>query len=248
MVDQTTRSLGKYVGYFRDRIDEISKLGGVLDGPGYFSRLEFQRILYMTVLDALSKAVFPAESSNRRRMVDFFVQFSRWGPDARRVSLPHLRRLLEKAEDLVPDEALRQFVSKKMDQWPCIGYIPLARDPDIDEVVGLWPDTDPMGLKLHRFRHCDLLYESRNYLVHEHRQQGRSIELGDHVTPSYQHQSILDETGKVCEHAFELVYPPGFLRTLCEGGLESVEDYFLCNALDPVDSYNLGSFYIRQLL
>ena len=55
----------------------------------------FKKILYVGILDALSKTVSYPNQKNRERFVSLIRNFSNW-KYAEKISLPHLVRLLQK--------------------------------------------------------------------------------------------------------------------------------------------------------
>src|SRR5215211_1181928 len=76
-----------YVSYFRDQVQSIyDHCPKTMDGDLH------SRILYMAVLDAISRSVFPKEE-NRERIVQFVSWFCSW-TECDRISLPHLYKLV----------------------------------------------------------------------------------------------------------------------------------------------------------
>ncbi len=240
-----------FVAYFERQIQRVDALRERTEEGSEEPPVLLQKILYISILDALSRAPF-LRAKPRERMVGFLLQFSSWGPDAERVSLPHLKRLLA----LVPDpafESLRRFVHEALAAWPDSGDIQLSQDPDLGAVRKLWPREPqyqkPIGgeLTLEFLQHTNLFYRYRNSLVHEYRQSGYGFDFGIAVQqePYYEIHTVAD--GDATYTSYELTYPVGFLKRLCKDGLARLDEYLTTNGLDPRDYYDFGSYWIGEL-
>jgi len=161
--------------YFASQIDIISKL----QNSHSTKANEFlQEILFATILDSMSRTVFP-NKGNRDRFVEFLKKFSAW-KEGNHISLPHLVQLLKKAPD--PSfEKLRRYANLQIDKWGSSEIILLNRDPSFEEIRKLWPSNNEhrfaLGkVELESLQHWHLAYTYRNGLVHEFRTPGRGPE------------------------------------------------------------------------
>ncbi|MEA3195663.1 MAG: hypothetical protein QOD26_3996 [Betaproteobacteria bacterium] len=213
----------------------------------------YREVLYVAVLDALSKSVMPHRESNRDRFVSFLKRFCRW-PDGERVSLPHLFALLT----LNPDpafEKLRLWTVETYKKMSVHGgaIMAIGEDPTYEDVKDKWPVSNQhrMPIKdvdLDALTHYRLLYLYRNMLVHELRRPGKGMDfVGTSDAPYYHGARDLDDNWQVASITVELVYPWRFLDRLCSTALDELADYFKTNNLNPYESFVFGSHWLREL-
>jgi hypothetical protein len=180
----------------------------------------FKKILYIGIIDAFSKTVFPRKG-NRIRFVIFLKIFSGW-KNCDRISLPHLVKLLEFTPE--PEYSkLRKFAFSIYEQWSSGDIIGLETDPKYKEIIKYWPrgqvnDELIKGVKL------------------------ESLKLSLGKEPSY--HSMTMEDGK---DTWQLVYPLGFFEIICETCLKSLKKYLIINNIDPYNSFNFGSYWKEEL-
>lgn len=208
------------------------------------------RILYMALLDAISRSVFDKEE-NRERIVQFVSGFCGW-PECDRVSLPHLYKLVgEKAE--IQFASLRDLAIRSISKWIPSEKISLSRDLEFSEVERLWPrDGDKIvridGVWPKWLKHAHLLYTYRNNLMHEFRIPGRHVELWIDDEPYYAYLiEYKDEISSERKRSWELQYTARFFRRLCVTGLTNLEKYFTANEVDPFKSIDWGNYWVREL-
>lgn len=65
-------SIDQFVSFFRERFREI---GGITNFPYAH---QYQKMLLMSALDTLARAVSPNESNIRRRFTSFVMVFAQW--------------------------------------------------------------------------------------------------------------------------------------------------------------------------
>jgi len=230
--------IDRFLGFFRNRLKEI----GDLD-CGQTTAL-FRKVLYSSILDALSRTTSHPKKGNRERITEFLRMFCNW-PSCEKISLPHLVRLLEK----VPDpafSALRQYAFSLLDQWGEGEIISLDTDPDIENVKRHWPKEIPKPLEdiqIEFLQHVNLFYRYRNSLVHELREPGYGMEFTDDSEPFY--HSMTDTESKT--ETWELVYPLPFYERLCEAAIKELKDYYLKDRIDPYSCYVFGTYWIEEL-
>jgi len=236
----------KFVDYFRRHLHSIAALPvECVSTPLY------QKILYVTVLDALSKSVYP-RSGNRTRMVSFLRKFSEW-QDAEKVSLTHLVQLLKRVPDPAFEE-LRTFAVETFEKWPVHKgeIVTLDVDPTFETVRSKWPVEKehrvPIeNVSLESLQHVRLFYTYRNSLVHELREPSFGMDLSQRHKPHYHLVSDLTTYDTVGLKTVALVYPVTFFRTLCDNGLSNLAAYLERNDLNPYDYYVVGDYWIHEL-
>jgi len=227
-------SVERFSSFFKEKLQHIASIP--LEKSGEL----FQKILYNGLLDALSVSVASPKKGNRERLVSLIRCFSNWA-QCDRVSLPHIIRLLQRVPD--PEfSQLREYAFSLYDRWQSGETVSLDRDPSLEEVKERWPRTLPKPIEdvcLESFQHVHLFYSCRNSLMHEFREPGYGMEFGPTDEPSY--HSMMEPD------SWELVYPVGFFRKLCETTLARISEYYLKNRIDPYSRYTFGSSWITAL-
>lgn len=102
----STAHIDRFIGYFREQLDLIDGI------PKSDSSKIFKKALYISVIDTLSKCVFPHRVGNRERFVAFVMRFSNWR-EGYNVSMPHLEKLLRVNSDPAY-EKLRKIIGRKL--------------------------------------------------------------------------------------------------------------------------------------
>ena len=234
-----------YIAYFQDQVQSIDNYcPKSTDGDRY------SRILYVALLDAISRSVF-AREVNRERIVQFVSGFCGW-PECNRVSLPHLYKLVgEKTETQLV--SLRDLAIRSMSKWEQYSKASLSCDLEFSEVEKLWPrDGDKIihidGVWPKSLQHAHLLYTYRNNLMHEFRIPGRHAELWDDDEPYYVTLTeYKDEKTSELKRSWELQYTARFFRRLCSTGLTNLEKHFTIHEIDPFESIDWGNYWVREL-
>ena len=72
MTETFDEGVKRFTGYFESHLQEVSQI----ESRGEHV-IHYKRVLYVTVLDALAKVVFP-NLGNRQRMVNLLIHFSDW--------------------------------------------------------------------------------------------------------------------------------------------------------------------------
>jgi hypothetical protein len=237
-------NIAQYITYFRDQVSLVEDhCPKSRDGDLH------SRILYIAILDAISKLVFE-EKTNRDRMVKFISDFCDW-PDCNRVSLTHLSQLVKNSSE--PELVLlKDFVIKSMSNWLWADKILLNRDPDVAEVEKVWPQVDGKlkkinGVKLNQLQHCRLLYTYRNSLVHEFKTTGYHVELWKNNEPYYASMTMISDDVHNPERSWQLQYTVAFFKRFCFSGLSNLENYLVTNKIDPLKVISQGSYWIKEL-
>lgn len=228
----------RFLGFFSRRVEEIGNLSG-----GESTQI-FMKILYTNVLDALSKTTSHKKKKNRDRIVDFISNFCDW-TNCEKISLSHLIRLL----DRVPDPSfsdLREYAFSIIATWDEGKEITLDKDPNFQEVKKRWPRDNSMPfeeIQIGFLQHKNLFYRYRNSIIHEFREPGDGIELSHNLEPFYDFSRNISTN----QSTWELVYPLGFYKRLCENATKKLKDYYLKNQIQPYSHYPSGTYWIERL-
>jgi len=212
------------IKYFRDQNKQILAITDVIDPTSLFRRL-----LYITLLDGLSKIAYPLRSGNRERFCLYLKEFADW-EDGERISLTHLfRYLLINPEPKY--ETLRRYAKESLGKW-IPGEVPtINKDPIIDEIRNKWPRDDKNSeewkeIKLESFKHSNLLYEIRNSLVHEFRVKRMSGPDNLMAEPYYVHVTYYEGfEPEITKEYWGLQYPLSFMSNLAGHSLDKLEKH-----------------------
>ncbi len=250
MLKDVESNIKRFYDFFWGQKDKIGKIEGE-------SGLVFKKTLYCSLLDAVSRSVYP-QKGNCDRFTECIKCFGEW-EEYDLISLPHLERLLL----LSPEpqfEALRKYVFDRIRKWRVeFDVISLNKDLSWKEVMKYWPKGNEYQqkeinrIRLENIQHIKLLYAHRNALVHEFRNPGAGMDFGDEDKPFYHHLSTISNISNLRENyiesieSFELVYPEKFFQGLCEAVLRNLREYFEKNRLNPFDYYKFGSFWLEDL-
>jgi len=243
--NEVKADITNFVSSFAEHIKIIANISVTRNAKRY------KKILYVTVLEGLAKTRYPSKAP-RDRFVKLIHNYSGW-VDSERISLPHLVAALERTPDS-RFEQIRKFAYSKLRDWGSGGPVYLDKDPSFLQVQSLWPKEngalvciEGLQIELRRLRQVEMIYEYRNYLVHESSQPTVGFEQEDDLKPFYEsfddHVTVFDN--KVSE--WHLVYPSGFLEQLCKCCLSSIEQYLLTNSRDPYESFKDGWYLVERL-
>ena len=237
-INELQENIDKFIKYFNSRL-EIIRNTDFKDANNLF-----KKILYSSLIDALSKTTSNSKKENRERIVAFVRNFCDW-ETCEKISLPHLVRLLE----IVPDpefSELREYAFSLIDKW-CEGeVISINHDPDIQDIKKYWPKDMPKPLQdiqIDFLQHVNLFYRLRNHLFHELRLPGYGAELCNDVEPFYSSMTDLETNQKT----WELVYPIKFYDNLCISALKNLKIYYLKDRINPYSCYTFGTYWIEEL-
>jgi len=215
--------IDQYISYFRDQLVEIARV------PHFLHR----KILYVAVLDTLSRAAFPQEQGHHARNVTFLDMCSKWN-DKDRVSALQLKLSLE--DKCMTSGKLYADISARVSKWAEGDIIRPDREPMIDEIKRLGSAAEQSLFA--GARYAELLYTYRNHLVHEFRAPGHDFEISDDPTTPYYYSM----TGS----PWELVFPRVFLHNICSSSLEGLREHLVRYNLNPYDAYNFDTLWRRK--
>ena len=218
------------------------------------------KILCCSVFDAISKSVFPNAKSNRERFTSLVRLCKNW-PESQKISVLHLMRLFEVTPHLSPEaKELRELVSSKYNKLftpsnhPMSNSIPISTDLDLEEVLKLWPKENSKQVKIgnvlpHQLKHEHLLWLYRNSVVHEYRNPGNGVELGQYVPEYAFYQEVftnhtIEDTRMKFTNHWELVYPSKLFSNLCKNAVDIACAFHLKNSSCPFKAYSDGTYWI----
>jgi len=236
----------------RDRIERYcSVFEGYLDSVDAIEvderDLRYKKILCLSHIEGLAAGRF-AKKGPRDRFIRLVRGYGSW-PDATRVSTPHLVAALERTENTALDE-FRADLYREYRRWGSGGPVPVARrDPDFEDVVRRWPQRVKGSIRLvggqlllRNLRLVELLYDYRNYLVHEAREPTLSFEDPDDSAPLYESVGSTDGSQE-----WHLVFPYGFLIELARSCIGNLRSELLSTGRDPYAGYCFGKLVRQEL-
>lgn len=234
-----------FIDYFKKQLDLIDGI------PKSESSKIFKKALYVSLIDTLSKCVFPHRTGNRERFVSFLMRFSKWS-EGYNVSMPHLEKLLR----MNPDPAYEKLRKTIFDAYNSSvvhrsQIVGIDTDPAYVDIIKDWPVQKECripieGVTLELLQHFNLLYAYRNSLVHELREPGYGMEFNeDEEYPYYHSRTIIN--GDREERRIELVYPVSFFRKIAATCVANLDIYLRNSGLDPYDYYKFGTYWIAEL-
>jgi len=237
MSEQEER-IDNFLNFFRNKFQAIQTTDFPESGP------LFKKILYIGLLDALSKTTSYPKQKSRNRFVSFINNFAGW-QHCNKISLPHLIRLLQKVH--TPEfSSIREYAFEKFDKWQASSFPTLHEDLDFSDVKKRWPANIPKPLEdiqLEWLKHCHLFYNYRNSLIHELREPGYGFEMKHDDEPYYHQHHDIDRDIT----SWELVYPLKFYELICSNVLKVLKSYYSKDRIDPYLCYSFGSYFIEEL-
>ena len=231
-------AIDQLFGFVEERLHRLENMP--MDGQD----LPIKYMVMYTFLDSLSAIVYPELSNNRDRFVKILSEHADW-KYGHSVSWPHLARLLEITKD-GRFKAAREKYGVISGNYRNGEFRDLELDPAIESVLDVWPvgasATIEKITSLNSLRHVELMYASRNRLVHEHRESGNGWDVSGKSTHPFYHELLTDYGQSI-----ELVYPIGFVFKLAWAVVRNTRKYFESEDIDPYESFGGGSFYIDKL-
>ena len=215
--------IARFSSYFSCKIDEVEKVDSSF----------FRKVLYMGIVDTLSRAGFPNTKEQRKRWVKFIDECSSW-EDRDRVSAQQLMLNLEKEKKI--NGNLYKLVKKTVDSWPEGSIIDPQSDLTSDEANIAAGKGERNLVKDATYKH--LFYTYRNNLVHEFREPGYGIESSEKNPTPYYHGMIGEP--------WQLVFTDVFIKRVCAGCLCGLVTLLHSQQRNPYESFEFGSSWGRQ--
>jgi hypothetical protein len=215
--------IAQFSTYFSDRIAEVEKVEHGL----------FRKILFMGIIDTLSRAGCSAVKSHRERVIQFIDNCSGW-KDKDCVSSQQL--ILNLEDKNKKSGALYQLAKKKVDAWPYGSIIRPHDDLSLQDADSVAAVDEKRLVRDATYK--QLLYTYRNHLVHEFREPGYGMELSqDPSTPYYHGMSGAP---------WQLVFTDAFIKGKCVGCLNGLVRQMRMQQKNPYDYYEFESLWRRK--
>jgi hypothetical protein len=222
--------INTFVAYFDNRINRIRSIGN----------LEFRRILYMTVFDALSK--IPEKVDNvkgvKKRFTYFVSTYSPWVHWNKVSTVQLYIRLL--SNPILRSHKITMKISDIVEGWA--SKVVLIKDVDRffndykKEYSDLCQDIETL---IKECTFSELFYKLRNYLVHESREpSGMSRLLEEKDEPYYSRKKTPIPGVHPGRSAWQLGIPISFVDKQLEGCLKNLKEYLERNSINPYDCYD----------
>jgi hypothetical protein len=197
-----------------------------------------QRILLLALLDTLAGFAFPKKKSSRKRFVKFIDSYSNW-EGRNRVCLAYLQQLLNRAPSGSHLE-LKTEVEKRIKALEAGG--------EVSRILG-WNEVDPSQAELTHFntkkvqekiemsRYPSLLWDMRNFGVHEFRQAGADLLNGAKDEPYY---IMVPEVSRPQQFYWYVVVPTKFISELASDCARTLGDSFKKRNINPYEIVPTG--------
>lgn len=209
--------------YFSGKIGEVENVRSCL----------FRKILFMDIMDALSRAGFPDAKGHRERMTRFLEECSGW-KDKDRVSAVQLILILRERGRTCG--SLYELAKETMDSWEA-GSIILPQSDLLFEAADAAAKNNEKNFVI-QATYKELFYTYRNHLVHEFREPGYGMESNSDSPTPYYHSMIGD--------MWQLVFPTLFIKRICMDSLKGLVALLHSQQRNPYDSYQFGSLWRRR--
>ena len=212
----------------------------------------YRKILFVSVIEGLAKCRYPT-ARPRKRFIKFVRKYGDW-EFSDNISLPHLTAALERTAAKQFD-SLQKYAFEELSKWGTVGPIYINNDPKKSHIQSQWPKINGALLeipclkkKIDQFCHVELLYEYRNYLVHESRQPTMGFDSERDYKPFYESEGSYECSKGKKVSKFKLVYPSGFLSRLAKTCLRNLNNkYLLKENRNPFDSFKFGNYLMEEL-
>jgi len=170
----------------------------------------YRSILYFSLIDIISTIYLPKQKNSGPRFKRVIEKLSDWR-EGQRVCLILLWKFIHKMNDARFEDAQSEILNR-IYKFPQRGeLITLKYDMTYKEVIKVLEGIEVIGKrKVRAFRHIDLLWESRNAMIHTLTPTPwESIDLFEGSEPYYMRVNLLDLSDKKISGP---IYPVGFLK------------------------------------
>jgi hypothetical protein len=219
----------KFFAYFEKELRSIQSIENRL----------YRKIILVVIIDTLARARLPGANSTRERFIGLINTCSEW-QDRDRVSLMQLSHSIPSV-----DSPFRN-VLRSLSQWQYGRiYRVEAVDPHASELLPLAQTVDQTK-SINDARHVNLLYTYRNHLVHEFREPGQGMEIGEDTVPYYHGMTHIRHSTEEEWDTWELVYPLEFIMSLAKVCLRNLRTYLVETDTNPYHCYQFGTMWRRS--
>lgn len=157
MPDQASLQIRKFADVFHTYVGNVSSINL---GP---NSEYYRKILYFSILEALSKARYPTDRAGKA-FSKFLVNYCQWA-EGDKISLPHVVATLDRTADPL-FKKLRECAYSKLKERGSGGLVGIDQDLDRHIVQKMWPkvrDSNELkvrevNIQLNDLQHKNLIY------------------------------------------------------------------------------------------
>lgn len=200
----------------------------------------FQRILFFPILETLAKVADPSIKKNGKRFNNFIEKYSDWEYIDRVSTIKLQKELLQKQDDdncngkRFDDtcKCLLSITNSRISEWTN-GRIYNAKE--VDQTVAdfsQFQSTDCIKC-ISKAKYQSILWNIRNYNIHELRNPGHGVPISDMNNEPYYH-GFTDNYGI---KSWELYISDEIIATLIEKCKNNLKKYLLKQNVNPYDRY-----------
>lgn len=249
----------QFLGWAEEEVQKLDKLQ--LENGRSSDLVRYKKTLLLGILETLAKAFVSSERRgqqvSRSRFVDLVEKHCMW-KDATRVSAVHLVRALDLHKIHERDDKWNEVIKKlKADfgwafdtSFNSCEESSISDDPTFHDVEILLPNqlscaklnVGDKKLSLSRFKHSNILYDYRCFLIHEARGKNDSIENNQDTKPIY---FAVRNCPKERDE-YHLSYPCRFLMDLATNAIRKFRRENN-NMQDPYAQFSHGHYLIPEL-
>jgi hypothetical protein len=236
--------IARFCGCFEQQIQAVTSLQ-----DQSFDKV-YPCILWVTIMDSLSKAGLPQCKRHRERVIGFIDTYVQW-VDRDRVSLIQME--LQLGQCGRGRGRLYEHAAERIFSWPEGLIVAGAQvDPQLQEIESLVSNDSERRIT-EKCCYKELLYSHRNSLIHECRQPGRSVQCFSsdkdyafyHGTTDYAPRpgdpEERDKERRI--YGWELVFPWRLFRSLCSKGLATLKEVLEQNKANPYLAYDFSRMW-----
>jgi hypothetical protein len=229
-------NINQFCTYFERQLQVISHIDvdwNALSGSSHedYQVRFYRKALLIAGLDTLAGIRFPKANypqlnrSNRERFIRFAKEFADW-PHGNLVSLPFLEDQLTRFG--LGKSRLGTHVSKKVGSFDMDagGHLGISQIDEPLATLSTMASTEREEEAIADQQHYSLLYRYRNYLLHEWREPGSSMEIDSLRSEPYYH-------GYVRDPKWYLVYPMQVFTDLFTNCVSRFRQYLIDKSIDP---------------
>lgn len=235
-------SINNFFDVFESHIDNIK----TTNFPKYDSL--YKKIICTSIIDTIGSTVLSQfRYNNKKKFITFledFTLFDLWN----KVSILYLHKFLLTVREIQFNE-LKSYIKSKIKgiESPSEPKVELF-DLPYQQIEKRWPlnHIQYNQLSLINFKHSNLMYGYRNYLVHELRRPGGYFDDDlKHQKPFYYESEDVDDHRK----KWKLVYPLGFFVLVCKNAIQTTKKYCLENDINPynLEIFDTGDYLLQEL-
>jgi len=220
------------INYFINQVELINKL--TAPDVYEYDLIMNKEALFVSILDSLSSYRFNKKNypelykQNKNRFTRFLIEFAEW-EEGSLVSIPFLIKYLPNSQSNNPlynyleTINLTQFTNGD-------SYLGSKIDIELKELLKLC-NNEIEEKALYHNQHFAIIYRYRNYLIHEARIPGKSMQLMDYEDNRIRyHGYAKDENSDLY-----LLYPIRLFQELVESSLNNFKSYFIEKNINPYE-------------